>query len=119
MYRNHPSLYCRDLDEEGFEWIDCANHEESILVFLRKGDGAEDQMVIVLNFTPAPRFDYEIGVPEAGHWKEVLNSDAKEYGGSGIGNLGGVEAISQPLHGKPFSIKISLPPLAAIFLSRS
>ena len=119
VYRNHLSLYCRDLDEEGFEWIDCANHEESILVFLRKGDGAEDQMVIVLNFTPAPRFDYEIGVPEAGHWKEVLNSDAKEYGGSGIGNLGGVEAISQPLHGKPFSIKISLPPLAAIFLSRS
>ncbi len=118
MYQNYPSLHCRDLDEEGFEWIDCGNAEESVLAFLRKGNEEMEPMAVVLNFTPTPRFDYEIGVPKPGIWKEVLNSDGKEYSGSGIGNLGGVEAASNPLNDKPFSLKINLPPLSAIFLSR-
>ncbi len=75
-------------------------------------------MVIVLNFTPTPRFDYEIGVPQSGLWKEVLNSDAKDYDGSGIGNMGGIKASPKPQHGKPFSLKLNLPPLSAIFLSK-
>lgn len=118
MYRKYPSLHCRDLDEEGFEWICCGNSEESVLAFVRKGDQETDQMVVVLNFTPTPRFGYEIGVPQSGLWKEVLNSDAKDYHGSGIGNMGGVETMQKPLHEKPFSLKLNLPPLSAIFLSR-
>jgi len=118
MYRSHPALYCRDLDEKGFEWIDCENVEESVLAFIRKGDKESEQMVIVLNFTPTPRFNYEIGVPHSGRWNEVLNSDAKDYDGSGIGNMGGIEASPKPQHGKPFSLKLNLPPLSAIFLSR-
>jgi 1,4-alpha-glucan branching enzyme len=118
MYRSHPALYCRELDEQGFEWIDCENVEESVLAFIRKGEKESEQMVIVLNFTPTPRFDYEIGVPQAGLWNEVLNSDAKDYDGSGIGNMGGVTASPNPKHDKPFSLKLNLPPLSAIFLSK-
>jgi 1,4-alpha-glucan branching enzyme len=118
VYRAHPALHCRDLDEEGFEWIDCENVEESILAFIRKGDKDSEQMVIVLNFTPTPRLNYEIGVPQSGLWKEVLNSDAKDYDGSGIGNMGGVTASPKPQHGNPFSLKLNLPPLSAIFLSK-
>ncbi len=118
VYRAHPALHCRDLDEEGFEWIDCENAEESVLAFMRKGEKESEQMVIVLNFTPTPRFNYEIGVPQSGRWKEVLNSDAKDYDGSGIGNMGGIKASPKPQHGNPFSLKLNLPPLSAIFLSR-
>ncbi len=118
VYRSYPALHCRDLDEEGFEWIDCENVEESVLAFIRKGDKESEQMVIVLNFTPTPRFNYEIGVPQSGLWKEVLNSDAKDYDGSGIGNMGGVTALPKPKHDKPFSLKLNLPPLSAIFLSK-
>lgn len=119
IYRSYPALHSRDLDEEGFDWIDCENVEESVLAFLRKGDKESEQMVIILNFTPTPRFNYEIGVPQSGLWKEVLNSDAKDYDGSGIGNMGGVTASPKPKHDKPFSLKLNLPPLSAIFLSKN
>lgn len=118
VYRAHPALHRRDLDEEGFEWIDCENVEESVLAFIRKGDKESEQMVIVLNFMPTPRFNYEIGVSQSGLWNEVLNSDAKDYDGSGIGNMGGIKASLKPQHGKLFSLKLNLPPLSAIFLSR-
>ncbi len=119
IYRKYSSLHCHDLEEKGFEWIDCGNAEESVLAFIRKGEEELAQMVIVLNFTPTPRFNYEIGVSQLGHWKEVLNSDAKVYNGSGIGNMGGVEASSNPVNGKPFSLKLNLPPLSAVFLSQA
>lgn len=76
-------------------------------------------MVVICNFTPVPRHNYRVGVPEGGFWREVLNSDAGEYGGSGHGNLGGVEASPIPFHGRPRSINLILPPLAAIFLKWS
>ena len=119
IYRDYPSLHSKDLEEGGFEWIDCENVEESVLVLLRKGEKKSGQMVIVFNFTPAPRSNYKIGVPSAGLWKEVLNSDAHEYSGSGMGNLGGVETSSDSLHGQPYSLVITLPPLSAVFLSNS
>lgn len=118
MYRAYPALYSRDLDVEGFEWIDGGNTDDSVLVFIRKGESESEQIVVALNFTPIPRFDYEIGVPQSGLWKEVLNSDAKDYYGSGIGNMGGVSTTPKPLHGRPFSLKLNLPPLSVVFLSK-
>jgi len=118
VYRDFPSMHCRDLDEDGFEWIDCENADESVVAFLRKGEEEIEPMLVVLNFTPTPRFDYQIGVPRSGLWSEVLNSDAKDYGGSGIGNMGSVKATTIPLHDKPYSLKLNLPPLSAIFFSR-
>ena len=119
LYRNYPSLHSNDLEEKGFEWVDCGNAEESVLAFIRKDEEGLAQMVIVLNFTPTPRYNYEIGVSQSGLWKEVLNSDAKVYNGSGIGNMGGVEASSNPVNGKTFSLKLNLPPLSAVFLSKA
>ena len=82
----------------------------------RKGKSKSDIMAIACNFTPVPRFNYRIGVPEGNSWLEILNSDAREYGGSGIGNLGSTEAQKDSFHGRPFSINVTLPPLAAVFL---
>ena len=75
-----------------------------------------DEILIVCNFTPVPRYGYRVGVPSGGFWRELLNSDAQEYGGSGMGNLGGVHADAQPTHGRPFSVSLTLPPLSALFL---
>ena len=73
-------------------------------------------MLVVCNFTPVPRIGYRVGVPHGGYWREMLNSDAREYGGSGMGNMGGVKADSEPSHGRPYSLSLTLPPLGAIFL---
>lgn len=110
-----PALYELDNEPQGFEWIDCNDSDQSTLVFLRRGKKEEDVVVCALNFTPVPRFPYRIGVPFGGFWKEVLNSDASVYGGSGQGNLGGVLAEAVPHHGRPYSLAINLPPLAAVF----
>lgn len=116
LYRSEPALYEQDFDAGGFEWIDCSDSEQSILVVIRKGKLPEDRVVIALNFTPVPRYHYRVGVPSGGFWKEILNSDGSEYGGSGSGNLGGVRAEAIPCHGHPFSLSLTLPPLAGIFL---
>ncbi len=117
LYREEKSLHERDAEPGGFEWIDCTDAENSVLVMLRRG--AEGEPVLVaLNFTPVPRHDYRIGAPGGGRWRELLNSDAVRYGGSGQGNMGGVEASSLPHHGRPWSLAVTLPPLAAIFLRR-
>ena len=76
-------------------------------------------MLVVCNFTPVPRLGYRVGVPHGGYWREMLNSDAREYAGSGMGNLGGVHAEEIPMHGRPFSLKLTLPPLAALFFKAS
>jgi 1,4-alpha-glucan branching enzyme len=87
----------------------------SVIAFLRKGRAAEDQILIVCNFTPIVRHNYRVGVPRSGFWREVLNTDAAEYGGSGAGNLGGVNAMPVPYHGRTYSVNLTLPPLAAVF----
>jgi 1,4-alpha-glucan branching enzyme len=116
VYKAEPALFEIDFDHAGFEWIDCGDWEQSILSFMRKGKADSDTILIICNFTPVPRFDYRVGVPKGGFWREILNSDAEEYGGSGLGNLGGVEGISDPSHGRPFSLSLVLPPLGIVAL---
>ena len=119
LYRDESSLHERDLDPSGFEWIDCADAESSVISLLRKGKSSGDMMLVACNFTPVPRPNYRIGAPRGGFWKEVLNSDAANYGGSGWGNLGGVEAVPIPLHGRSHSVTLTLPPLSILFLKRT
>jgi len=141
-YSAEPALHQLDVRPEGFEWVDCNDNEASVISLLRwskqsarpaenqpiaaetssNTDAAEvveadDRQVVlvVLNHTPVPRPGYRIGVPRGGFWKEILNSDAKEYGGGGMGNYGGVEADEIEHHGRPYSLKLTLPPLAALF----
>jgi 1,4-alpha-glucan branching enzyme len=115
-YRQEPALHQLDFDPAGMEWIDCNDSLHSVLSLIRKGRSEEDNLIIVCNFTPVPRYNYRVGVPRPGYWREILNSDAKEYGGSGHGNLGGIESSPIPYHGRPCSINLTLPPLGAIFL---
>jgi 1,4-alpha-glucan branching enzyme len=95
LYRNQRALHEMDFDPAGVEWIDCTDSEKSILSLIRNGRSTEDALIIVCNFTPVPRFNYRVGAPRGGYWREILNSDSKEYGGSGHGNLGGVDEEAQ------------------------
>ena len=114
VYRGTSALYEVDFDAVGFEWIDCTDSQRSVVSFLRRGKNPDDVAVFVFNFTPVPRHNYEIGVPRGGFWKERLNSDALPYGGGGQGNAGGTEAAPAPMHGRPYSLNLTLPPLAAL-----
>ncbi len=116
LYRSEPALHELDCDPQGFEWVDCNDVEQSTLSLLRQGMSSDAVILVLCNFTPVPRFDYRVGVPRGGFWQERLNSDAGEYGGSGVGNLGGVEAQPTPFHGRPYSLSLTLPPLAIVFL---
>jgi 1,4-alpha-glucan branching enzyme len=118
FYRDQPSLYQLDFDPAGFEWIDASDASKSILVFIRKGRSSGGQVVVVCNFTPQTHTDYDIGVPYGGLWREVLNSDSPVYGGSGKGNPDALEAKNRPVHGRPYSITLTVPPLAVIFLQQ-
>jgi 1,4-alpha-glucan branching enzyme len=118
LYRREPALHRLDFDPEGFDWIDCNDAQHSTLTFLRKGPKPEDRVIVACNFTPVPRHDYRVGAPCAGFWEEALNSDAQNYGGSGQGNLGGVDAVPYPFHGMPFSLNITLPPLGVVFFRK-
>jgi 1,4-alpha-glucan branching enzyme len=115
-YRAEPALYDWDEDPAGFEWVDCCDAAASVLSFLRKGRNPADIILVVANFTPVPRIGYRLGVPSGGYWKELLNSDAQEYGGSGMGNMGGVQAEPIPSHSRPYSLNLTLPPLSILFL---
>ena len=119
VYRSLPPLFERDFESEGFQWVDFHDWEKSVVSFLRRGRaGGEGQWVLVAcNFTPVPRPGYRVGVPRAGHWREVLNSDAACYGGSGMGNLGGAQAEAVPAHGREHSLLLTLPPLGIVFLT--
>jgi 1,4-alpha-glucan branching enzyme len=117
LYRDEPPLHQLDAGPEGFEWIDSNDAPQSCLSFLRK-DRQGNVILAALNFTPVPRHGYRLGVPDAGHWVEVLNSDAKEYGGSGQGNMGAVEASPVPFHGRDHSLSLTLPPLGAVLFKR-
>jgi len=116
VYRQEPALYEIDFTWTGFEWIDCNDVDASVLTFLRRGQRPEDVVLVACNFTPVPRMPYRVGVPQGGFWQELLNSDAREYGGSGLGNAGGLAAEAVPHHGRPFSLNLTLPPLAVVFL---
>jgi 1,4-alpha-glucan branching enzyme len=114
LYREEPALHELDFEPAGFEWVDANDSDNSVASFIRKAEGRE--LLCVFNFTPVPRPDYRVGVPVGGFWEEALNGDATIYGGSGWGNLGGVEAEDEPWHGRTHSLHLALPPLAAVFL---
>ncbi len=116
LMRNEPALHSVDFDWHGFEWIDCNDSDNSVLSFLRKGRSEDDLIVVVLNATPVVREGYFVGVPRAGYYNEVLNTDAAAYGGSNVGNIGGQHAAAGPRQGRPYSLCLTLPPLAAFFL---
>jgi 1,4-alpha-glucan branching enzyme len=110
FYRANKSLHETDFSQDGFRWVRRGDWEQSVLGFLRK------EILVVLNFTPVPRHNYRIGVPRGGRWREALNSDAAEYGGSGVGNFGGAEAQEIACDGHGHSLTLTLPPLGALFL---
>jgi len=115
FYKTERALYEQDFNNSGFEWIDLHDAEKSIISFIRRAKSNNELLAVVCNFTPTPRFNYRVGVPAEGYWKEVLNSDAKEYGGSGQGNTGGVEASPASFYGKfDYSLSITLPQLAVL-----
>jgi 1,4-alpha-glucan branching enzyme len=116
LYRREPALYELDCSPKGFEWIDCSDVQNSIVSLIRRGRSTEGTVLAACNFTPVPRHNYRLGVPRAGFWEEVLNSDAHLYGGSGQGNLGGAEADPTAHHGQPYSLNLTLPPLAMVVL---
>jgi 1,4-alpha-glucan branching enzyme len=114
LYRAEPALHERDCAEGGFEWVDCSDADKSVVAYLRRATGSPELLLLVLHHTPVVRRDYRVGVPHGGRWAEIFNSDAQDFGGSGVGNLGGVEARPVEHHGRPFSIELSLPPLGAL-----
>ena len=114
-YRAEPALHALDCDPAGFAWVDCDDAANSTISWLRRGGEARDVVVVACNFTPVPRPGVRLGVPYSGHWEELLNSDAPLYGGSGQGNLGGVEAHPVSCHGHPQSIVVTLPPLGVVY----
>src|SRR5580700_6140449 len=118
VYREESALHWFDNDPNGFEWVDCNDAPMSVVSLLRKGRDGDNPVLITCNFTPVPRVGYMVGVPTGGYWQEILNSDAREYGGSGMGNMGGAEALTGTTHGRPFSLRLTLPPLGALFLKR-
>jgi 1,4-alpha-glucan branching enzyme len=116
LSRKLPALHEFDCEPAGFEWIDASDAEQSTLTFLRKAGRDDDVVVVACNFTPTPRHNYRVGVPGGGFWEEILNTDASIYGGSGMGNLGGLQATPVPGHGRMHSVVMTLPPLATVFL---
>jgi 1,4-alpha-glucan branching enzyme len=114
LYRSDPALHQLDSNAAGFEWVDCNDTQRSIISFLRQGRNPHEQLLFVCNFTPVVRQNYRVGVPVDGLWKEILNSDAALYGGSDKGNFGGLSAMPLPIHGRPFSLNMTLPPLGIV-----
>jgi 1,4-alpha-glucan branching enzyme len=116
LYRTHPSLHEVDFNWEGFQWIDCDDAERSVVSFVRRSRAADEFVVVVANFTPVPRAEYRLGVPVAGNYAELLNSDDAAYGGSDVRNLGPLLAEPAPINGQPHSIIVTLPPLGIVAL---
>jgi 1,4-alpha-glucan branching enzyme len=115
LYRNEPALHELDCDPTGFEWIDCGDADSSVISLMRKGLSSTAIVLAVCNFTPVVRENYRVGAPRPGYWREMLNSDSSLYGGSDVGNAGGLEAASLPHHGRPYSLVLTLPPLSILF----
>jgi 1,4-alpha-glucan branching enzyme len=132
-YKELDALWSLDVESAGFQWIDANDASGNVLSFLRygrpgvlEGTGADGEaepvapsasaLACVVNFSGAPHHGYRIGLPRGGFWREVLNTDAEGYGGSGVGNLGGVQAVAEPWHGQPFSATLAAPPLGTVWL---
>ena len=118
LYRDTPALYVRDCEGEGFRWIVVDDADQSVVAWLRFGAAGDPPIAVVCNLTPVPRRGYRLGLPGQGRWREVFNSDAREYGGSGMGNAGEVTATSIPAHGLDASAEIVLPPLSTLYFRR-
>ncbi len=116
LMRSEPALHELDCKGSGFEWVDCQDNEQNVLCYLRRGSKENDIILVLANYTPIPRHDYRIGVPKKGFWQEVANSDAIEYGGSGVGNYGGVWSDDWAKHGHGQSVSVTLPPLGMLVL---
>ena len=112
-------MHLLDFQQDGFQWIDANDAQQSTLSFLRKGTTPKDSVIVVCNFTPVPRHNFRVGAPDGGLWQEALNSDAGEYGGSNVGNLGSVEAAPIASHGMLNSLYLTLPPLGVLFLRKA
>ena len=117
-YQHEASLHQVDFDGSGFSWIDCHDNENSVISLMRRARDPHDFTVMVANFTPVPRPDYRIGVPESGYYRELLNSDGEMYGGSNMGNGGGVATEPIPAHGFDHSLSLIVPPLAFLLLKK-
>ena len=116
IYKSEPALYSQDFEEAGFHWIDCSDNRHSVIAFIRRGINPEEFVVTVCNFTPQPHSHYRVGVPELGFYTEIFNSDAREYGGSNMGNLGGKWTDEWSFHEQPYSLDLCLPPLGVLIL---
>ncbi|MGC2629950.1 MAG: 1,4-alpha-glucan branching protein GlgB [Rhodomicrobium sp.] len=116
LHREKPALHARDCEPQGFQWIAVDDAANSVFAWLRWGPSESRPVAVISNFTPVPRHFYKIGLPHSGAWREILNTDASEYGGSGTGNRGAVTAVNHPSHGFPASAEITVPPLATIYL---
>ncbi|NNF23219.1 MAG: 1,4-alpha-glucan branching protein GlgB [Rhodobacteraceae bacterium] len=117
LYRAEPALHVKDCEASGFEWLEANDADGSSHAWIRRGSDQERPVVVICNFTPVERSDYRIGLPQGGHWAEILNSDAELYGGGNRGNMGGVDASGEAWHGQPASASITLPPLSTVFLA--
>jgi 1,4-alpha-glucan branching enzyme len=118
LYRGEEAMHELDFDPAGFEWVDFGDADNSVISFLRKAKDPRDTLLVVCNMTPVPRRNYRVGIPDGGFWRELLNSDASEYGGSGQGNFGGIEASPVPSHGRYHSLSMTLPPLGMVVFKR-
>jgi 1,4-alpha-glucan branching enzyme len=118
LYVQEPALHQLDFEGGGFEWVDCMNRDESILVYLRRSADGSEPVLVCCNFTPVVRQQYAVGVPEPGHYRELFNSDAACYGGSNVGNPLGIDAKEKPAQERPFSLRVTLPPLSIVVLKR-
>jgi len=114
IYLSEPALWYSDFDLHGFYWIDCGDQEGSVLSFVRQDEAGKHQVVVILNLTPVPRFGYRVGLPRGGKWREIVNSDGSVYGGSNVGNLGGVLAKPGKWHNQDYSAEFTLPPLSIV-----
>ncbi len=115
LYASEPALHEKNCSPDGFEWVDANDAEQSVSAFLRRNGDPAEAVLVVCNYTPVPRRGYRVGVPRGGFWKEMLNSDATAYWGSGLGNMGGMDAEAVQAHGKPYSLNLTLPPLSVCF----
>jgi 1,4-alpha-glucan branching enzyme len=116
LYRREPALHRRDASSEGFRWVIGDDRANSVFAYLRLGDSGDSPVLVVCNMTPAPRHHYRLGVPREGRWREIANTDSRFYGGSDMGNGGALHAVPQGAHGEAYSLTLTLPPLASLYL---
>jgi 1,4-alpha-glucan branching enzyme len=118
FYKSQPALYEVDFDSNGFRWIEANDTDASTYSYIRYAKDKSDYLIIIMNFTPVVREHYQLGVPEAGFYKEMLNSDSEIYGGSNVGNIGGVQSHDLAKHGLPHSVSLTVPPFGMLILKK-